>query len=272
MARSIAFGWEFNKTGYDFTEVQGNSNLLKKQPVKETTYQVHMQNGALFQTFAEVEPTEKGVKDFANQYGLLGISEPLKFDGKLVKGEALTAWVHHITQMRRLTILWNRAKAGDTEWLSKNIYMPSFSNIISYAEPVGGVNPLMHLHSLNSITVGEVEPLEPGDLIKPARALVARMVNRHLKQSVSPTLFFQSEDNDGQGEILLRFLPSTLLGAMWLQFAQAVAQDDRFFTCEVCGSWFVAKRMQGSKPARHYCSNACSQKAYRARKGETENA
>lgn len=285
MANMFAFNWEVNKSGYEIVEAPiklkpGEKDggeigrfIVRTSPIKERNYKLHMVGPGVFQAFAEVEPTETGALEFARKYGMLSdsrFSQTVISDPKLPyshrQGELVSVWQREIKEISRITTLWNRTNAGDVEWLAKRIVRPPSTNLISYAEPVGGVNPFRVATTLNSVTVGEVEPLEPGDLIKPARALVARMVDRHLGQSASPRLLFVREGR-GQGSAPMRLIPNDLLGALWLQFAQAVAQDDRYFVCEVCGSWFVAKRMQGSKPMRHYCpGSACKSKAQRQRK------
>lgn len=289
MANMFAFNWEVNRSGYEIVEAlikfkpgeKGSGEVgrfvVRQSPVKETNYKVHMAGPGLFQTFAEVEPTEDGIKAFAKEHGLLSekrftqtvINNP-KLPYSHRQGELVSVWQREIKEMSRVTTLWNRANAGDTEWLAKHIVRPPSTNLISYPEPMN--NGYLNCNAFNSITLGEVEPLEPGDLIKPARALVARMVDRQLKRSVSPRLLFVREGKE-QGNTAMRLVPNDLLGAFWLQFAQAVAQGDRYFVCEVCGTWFVAKRMQGSKPMRHYCPNKkCKYKAFRARKREAKTA
>lgn len=274
MADAIVFHWEVNRAGHEIVEVANKPGrfITKRSPVKETSCQRQMAGWGLFQTFAEVESTEAGVLEFADQFGLLGdrrFTEALGRDPlephRRRQGEVFSAWQREIAEMHRVTTLWNRANANDSEWLSKHLIFEG--DLVAYPSPVGGVNPLLHVSSADTVTLKEVGPLEPGDLIKPARALVARMVDHHLKQSAAPRLFFGSKTKSGQGITHLRFVPNNFLGALWLQFAQAVAQDDRYFVCEVCGAWYVAKRMQGSKPMRHYCpGSACKSKAQRQRR------
>lgn len=63
----------------------------------------------------------------------------------------------------------------------------------------------------------------------------------------------------------LGFIPSDLLGAMWLQFAEAVAANKSFHRCGTCGTWFEVSSEQYRK-SRKYCSGPCRSRAYRDRK------
>ncbi len=63
----------------------------------------------------------------------------------------------------------------------------------------------------------------------------------------------------------LHIVPSTLGGAMWLQFAQAIAGNRQLRQCKVCDRWF-ALSPEIARTSKYYCSEACRSRAYRARK------
>jgi hypothetical protein len=67
------------------------------------------------------------------------------------------------------------------------------------------------------------------------------------------------------GQPLLRLVPTTLIGGLWLQFAEAVAQNKNYARCKMCSKWFEVSRPKVRK-TRVYCSDVCKTKAYLERK------
>ena len=65
----------------------------------------------------------------------------------------------------------------------------------------------------------------------------------------------------------IRVVPRDLWGALWLQFADAVASGARYERCRECTTWFELSP-QAARADRLYCSEGCKQKAYRERKAE----
>jgi len=69
--------------------------------------------------------------------------------------------------------------------------------------------------------------------------------------------------------LVLRLVPRTLLGAMWLQVARAIDAGTQYVGCAACHR-FVAlhpDRLLGRRSDARYCSSACKQRAWRARSG-----
>ena len=64
----------------------------------------------------------------------------------------------------------------------------------------------------------------------------------------------------------LSLVPSTLMAAMWIQFAQAVASGIQLRRCAVCPTWFVFGTGTGRRNSANYCSDRCRKAAHRARK------
>lgn len=58
--------------------------------------------------------------------------------------------------------------------------------------------------------------------------------------------------------------PSTLLAAIWLQFALAVSGNRAYQNCKECGRWFEVSPEKARK-SKLFCSQACRSKAYRER-------
>jgi hypothetical protein len=66
------------------------------------------------------------------------------------------------------------------------------------------------------------------------------------------------------GKMDLQVMPKNLLGALWLQLAEAIGGGKKFRQCDTCGGWFeVAPRH--NRADRQFCTDACRSRAYRGR-------
>jgi hypothetical protein len=97
----------------------------------------------------------------------------------------------------------------------------------------------------------------PGDVYLPAMYFVQSFINDSLEDRVAPRLLW---DEDGKPRIY--DVPKGLIGALWIQFAQAVEDDKRFRSCLTCEKFFEIPR-RGGQSAKMYCSARCKMKAYR---------
>src|SRR6266542_2500364 len=76
----------------------------------------------------------------------------------------------------------------------------------------------------------------------------------------SPRLYWDEEE----GPPVTRIVPSSLLGALWLQFHQAISSRKDYRQCEVCKSWFeISPKV--NRASKLYCGDACRSQAYRDR-------
>jgi hypothetical protein len=63
------------------------------------------------------------------------------------------------------------------------------------------------------------------------------------------------------GRLELQVVPDNLLGALWLQLAEAIGGGKQFRQCAICGGWFEVS----GRSDQRVCTQACRSKAYRAR-------
>lgn len=213
-------------------------------------------------------------------------------------GESLSRWQEEIFTMRRVVSLWDKVQAGDTGGLAQHIhwrkgdetgeagvlytnlpYVPPHAAARIPAEqrallPLFGIReatardmpPAENAFIISWIVrAGETHPFRPGDLGQPALWYIQTQINEHLTGtvSISPRLLWNPE----MTELGLYLVPRSLLGALWLQFAQAVAGNKSYRQCEYCAAWFEVS-LGASRPTRLYCSDACRFKAYRHRQDE----
>jgi hypothetical protein len=67
------------------------------------------------------------------------------------------------------------------------------------------------------------------------------------------------------GGLALQVKPNSLLGALWIQFALAVAGNKKYRACATCRQWFELSP-QIARTSKLFCSEACRSQAYRNRK------
>lgn len=109
-----------------------------------------------------------------------------------------------------------------------------------------------HPERLKTLTQESPEPA--------ARFIVGDLVNEGLAGRVSAQL----SERAGEGSSVLRLMPDSLIGALWLQFAFAVDGNLDYKRCEECQTWLEIAPGAG-RPDRSYCSDACRMRAYRKR-------
>jgi hypothetical protein len=248
------------------------SRYAKKQyaPLRSDT--------GLFRIFASIPLTREGILQFANEYGLLGIGKPLYWPSPNepkqilpICGETHQDWVQQIDQMRRAVDIWDMERTNDVVGLNRYIFWKD----AEFAKD-GSVKCLKgwRYDSHPDLPVTKHAPgrirqlIEPVlDLFKaqdvhmPALFLIQRWINDHLEGAVSPCLLY----DPNRGKRVLRFLPHNLLGAFWLQFAQAIDGDKEYRACRECGKWFEIS-LDAFRTSRVFCSDPCKSKDYRKRK------
>jgi hypothetical protein len=100
------------------------------------------------------------------------------------------------------------------------------------------------------------------DFLQTAAWMLQFPINKRLREETNVTLVYSHEE----GRQRMYILPKNLIGAMWLQFAQAVDGNTTFRRCAHCGTWFEISPNSGFRTNRAYCTDPCKSKAYRKRK------
>ena len=294
--QSIQFQWDIHEGGYEWIEARlaeldgGPSDpgpfLTDSRPVGAagfavTRYNPLAEHSGLFRVFADIDPTEDAIKAFADRYGLLGgeaariivLTEDVgDKKGPVGIGESLSAWHRELLAMSQAVTLWELARHGDVEQLSRFIHWDEKGvQYRSHPDLASGELPeLPYLKTIASIASENRQPdpfdrFKRGEVIQPALYYVQRVVNKHLKERVSPRLLW----NESRTHLGVYFVPGSLVGALWLQFAQAIERNNDFRKCAECGIWFELSP-QTARSNKTYCSNACRTKTYRKRKAEAQ--
>jgi len=290
----IHFEWRFSEAGYEWakgkTPATDKYGLFLVPQGIALSSNVPLAHSGLFRDFAATEPTKDAILNFANTYGSLGGRGNSKNcyldDGRTGRGEPIELWKTEILSMKRAVKLWDMVQTQDLEGLvSQRVGLPEVEKY--RVEPdMWPIRPPLTDVTLSAGTVQIVNDaasaprssrrptrgptyLPPPSrswpssrrITTPALSEVQSITNTHIEGRLSPTLAW-----DRRSECLRLFLiPDGLIGALWLQFAQAINRNKTYRQCLQCNRWFEISP-QTARDSRRYCSNACRSKAYRERR------
>lgn len=281
MAHNVfEFAWNVAVDGYRWINVDGFEEPILTDAIplggefEARRYFPLRDHSGLFREFADTEPTKEGFLAFANRYGLLGEWELISLDSNgpplAGTGERISLWHKELYALKRALELWDFIRDGDLAGLATRIYWRSLDDVVYSDHPEGPTGKELpgrpgfgftHQVIANSNVNSELlERFRPGDLVQPAQYYVQKTVNDHLKGRVSPRLLWTKK----RTRLALFFVPQSLIGALWLQFALAIDGNKDYRRCEECRSWFEVSP-EGARTTRVYCSTACRVRAYRRR-------
>ena len=239
----------------------------------------------LFRHFAAIEPKRESIREFANTYGLLGgdVSQEIIIPGTgsiqisfqdrkttkkqepltLGMGETLSSWTKEILAMRPALLLWDLVAAQTRKELSRYVHWRA-PDVVEIRFPVGNregfaliASPQHRPHLLQQIPAK--------DVFKPTLFYIQDTINKHLEGRISPRLLWEKD----WPRLGLFFVPKSLIGALWLQFARAVDGNTKYGRCLECRTWFEVS-LDAARTNRRYCKDACRFKAYRRRQTEAQ--
>jgi endogenous inhibitor of DNA gyrase (YacG/DUF329 family) len=230
---------------------------------------------ALFRTLADVNGQDReAILAFANQYGELGLPAP---------HETHRNWLLEIAFLRRAVEMWDWLEAGNTQQLGRFLHWEAGSAPDAQtAEKLAGWYYQSHpdlplderwAHPPPGAFEQWIEPadslLKEGDICLAARFLIQGWINRRLEGRVAPRLVYRMAD----GTQVMQIVPSQLIGALWLQFANAIAGNKEYRACKECGTWFEISSAGDARTARRqFCSDRCKSRDYRKRRQGSEQA
>jgi hypothetical protein len=98
-----------------------------------------------------------------------------------------------------------------------------------------------------------------------ARLVLEAYANAAPNGVATPSLICDSK----QKRLTFGFNPKSLLGALWLQLLENISTDS-IISCNQCGRHMLLGPERNRRDKK-FCSDACRQQAYRARRAEEEN-
>jgi hypothetical protein len=218
-----------------------------------------------FLTFAEEGASAEGALRFAKTFGLLGhpredfhlveVGDETKETGT---AEPLAMWHREARQMRFAIDLWNavRSKRPRPERV-RPMVAAALREFPMFSSSPANV-PLDALaHTDAALIEGD---WEAGRIVPAARRVLTAFLESKLREVGVAAGFVI-----GTGpEVSLVFKPSTLLGALWAQLAEAVTGNKEHRRCLGCRKWIpIGWKAGGSRTNRRTCSDACRVRAHR---------
>ncbi len=283
----LIFQWAVASEGYTWLSAtppgEQNEGLFLStgaptgSPVRMRRYSPFEETG-MFRELAAARPDQDSIKAFADRYGLLGAAKmgtllPLRDrpreSGFLTgSGERFSHWRHEIQRLQRSVELYDWTREGDLEALERFIVWED--DRVSYqshpdwngSQEIPTDRPIAFSTIASSdIHHDRLDRFERGDLIKPALFYIQKEINDRLNEETRLRLLWDPEE----AELVNCAVPSSLLGAIWLQFALSVERGSSFRRCQECGKWFEVSPKTG-RSDKLFCSTVCRVKAFRKRK------
>jgi hypothetical protein len=263
------FGWEVPEGGYRYergsaenaefgTELMliestpvGVSRMVKRhRTLKEST--------GLFIEFAHVDATPAGIIAFANQYGPLGgtltqlvtVGKRNAKEKPVYAGESIAAWLREIAAVRRLLQLW-------LQDIKAEITFRTAAESI-FAEWASGSSVV----AFRATDPDTYERLKNKTAEIALHYLRAQVNAKLIEHPATARLIYEKS----RGAFGLFIVPSSLIAAIWLQFAAAIDGNRRYRSCKNCGKWFEVGG-SGRRAHTEACSDSC-RAAFAYRKGK----
>ncbi|MHB0916016.1 MAG: hypothetical protein ACYC5A_02240 [Thermoleophilia bacterium] len=229
-------------------------------------------HSCLFRIFAETPVDDAGIIAFANQFGLLGVeldAAPGRVKPFIGTAEPIIAWEAEIMAIKSALALWDMVTGDEYQALEdylRPLVEATRNDIDGYSRKGGGADGDASRADAGELRWFRTHPevlelFDSGELKLLALARVQAIVNEHLGSRVSPRILW---DDHRRGVWGLYFVPDSLVGAIWIQFAQAITENRDYRRCRQCDSWFEIDHYK-ARTNRYFCSNACRSKAYRDR-------
>jgi hypothetical protein len=281
--------WRVAKSGYKWVSIEEAQTptwfLVERcispfEPYEDRKYSPLDVRPPLYQRFAQLDPTREAILRFTKKYGSLGgnlkkavdIPEEQAADvvpltpstGKpqspasRAYGESWADWIGEIEKLRQLVSLWEAARAGDMNMLRAALGR----ELNSTTRQECGLNSSAPTISAQSeASESPFEPIASALYLQRAQQVLSREINSDLRthgSSVTLTAIYSGFGLSIQAE--------SLIAAIWLQFALAVAGNLSYRSCATCGRWLKLGPEAGVRSHIQFCSNACRQKSFRKRK------
>lgn len=190
------------------------------------------------------------------------------------EGERIASWMRELRDMKEAYNLWDRLARRDMGGLQKLIKWSEDETTVTYerdyhldfAVPIRGIGHDRHseliakegaevpLFDDTYSVITHTGGFGKDNPIKPACVLLQMWVVKRLRGRVTAALLWDSD----RRKLILKNVPQSLLGAMWLQLAGYLCSGERVIECKECHQFTTAKRN-----TKEYCSPKCLMRARR---------
>ena len=219
----------------------------ERRPLKENT--------GLFLEFAETEPSETAIQEFASRHGWLGLERiVVARDGNEPRhGEPLWLWAREIETMRAVVDLKDAIDRKDDHTLSQWIHRDKNGHG-RYERDIYGQRFETPLWANEGHFLGDKKAATAADVFCAAKMLAMGFANERLKDHVHELLLYDQESRD----LVRRVQPRNFLGALWHQCARYLTEGAKWRRCKNCNAWFeVSTAGRGRREDAEYHSENC---------------
>ena len=202
----------------------------------------------------------------------ISAGDPAAYQRVGIRGEPFQTWVRRLTEMQQAVRLWEAVRGLDRDVLTGMIRWEkddADNPVVVYdpipelplrARPKDGSSRRVEVIASTQMHPEWFSRFREGDTVLPARVILNRLVSEQLKGKVAPALVHDFKEVT----TVLRLIPESLLGCLWLQLAEAISTLKDIRPCPVCRQWFDVKGR--ARKDKQFCGNACRLRAYRGRK------
>lgn len=196
--------------------------------------------------------TQDECLEFAGKYGLLGLVSRSAEELDMY-GEPVSNWLTEARSLRRVYEVWDLIAAGDerqlraiVRWLDQSAVTACF--------PEGKTCIADQARNTSWLATWKT-----GETLGPAKLFIVNAYNRAMDQMASPMLLLNAK-----GELRPYNAPSSLLGALWLEFGQIVTGARRQIPCESCGKLMDVTENRKHKRKHSVCAHREKMARYRS--------
>jgi hypothetical protein len=243
----------------------------------------------LFMEFVKIDATsEEAILDFTGRFGFLGeLGHALPFqveperivadENAMFFGEPLNFWREQHRQMFEAVDLWRMIKESPEE-LRKRIKWAKDYSVVTYEGPsrrspsgieIPGTSATIADHAEN-FHRELLKRFDPGDLLMPARVYLQTVLNEKVHAYVP----YQYRWVEGFKRLGGGLSPSCLLGYLWFQLGEALADFSSFQHCLICDKLMLIRpktaRHRGLRNDREVCSPRCRTQKWLERKAKAQ--
>jgi len=261
--------------------------LPREEGVAVNWYAPLTEQPQLYRTFAEVEPSEDGFREFAEQYGLLRKSS---HDGQRGPETEKEEWYHRngiiehpsVTDARERTTLAsaNTFEAWREEWehLTYVVQLYDLASTGTTKAGPSGRSPRIALErsvdgvdwrdllvgaegrrALNKTVLGRARLESPEFLLNFVLLNInQKLASEQTADAVYAQLLYTPDRGPSECAFSMHIVPSNLVGAMWLQFARELAERPEYRRCPNCSKWFeISPDGRGKRTNAKFCTSRC---------------
>jgi hypothetical protein len=274
---AYSFGRDVNSVVERFLVANSSQAWRRYWPLEDTP--------GLFRSFADLEPTEAPILDFASRYGALGITQGIEipaskpgpksassdedetFDCDFGNGERLAIWVDEIQGLKQVLRVWDALQVMDVDnlqcWFRVEDFHGALRAVYDPGEPLRRAVFTHERTPQSTVTEfqwylshSEIRRITE-DPSTVALSFIRTVIEGRLREQVAARMVYQ-EQGEG-GPLGVSLVPKTLLGSLWLQAAHSIEAGKAFGRCRECRGWFEVPPellMMGRKDVG-FCSVAC---------------